>query len=106
MFLFSFKIIYALAAKKIPTFHLTSGICLIAHQKEGIDRTKKSSASSQKQYPYGLEEFAHIFGKLTTPTYVMFEWKKNQSLIAHQKEGVDGTKKSSARSQKKSTPSF
>ena len=61
---------------------------LIAHQKEGIDRTKKSSASSQKQYPYGLEEFAHIFGKLTTPN-VMFESKKTQILT----EFLDGTKK-------------
>ena len=31
---------------------------LIAHQKEGIDRTKKSSAIRTKKVPYGLEDFA------------------------------------------------
>jgi hypothetical protein len=34
----------------------------------------------------------HIFGKLTTP-YGMFEWKKTQILIAHQKQTIDRTKK-------------
>ena len=38
----------------------------------------------------------HIFGKLTTP-YGMFESKKSQILIAHQKEGIDQTKKSTAK---------
>jgi len=37
---------------------------------------------------------------LTTP-YVMFEWKKNQIITAHQKEGIDQTKKSMASRQKK-----
>ena len=44
---------------------------LIAHQKEEIDRTKKSFLVGQKKYSLGLEDFAHDFGKLTTP-YVMF----------------------------------
>ena len=37
---------------------------LIAHQKEDIEWTQKSTATRQKK-----------FGKLTTP-YGMFEWKK------------------------------
>ena len=51
---------------------------LIAHQKEGIDRTKKIPSrqkkfpSRQKKFSKGLEDFAPIFGKLNTP-YVMFE---------------------------------
>ena len=61
---------------------------LLAHQKEGIDRTKKSSAIRTKKVPYGLEDFAPIFGKLTTPS-VMFLKQKTQILIAHQKEGID-----------------
>ena len=73
---------------------------LIAHQKEGLDRTQKSTTSRQKKFLYGLESFVHVFGKLTTP-YVMFEWKNKQILITHQKEGVDGTKKSTTNSQKK-----
>ena len=44
----------------------------MSHKKEGIDRTKKSTASSQKKFGYGLEDFVYVFGKLTTP-YVMFE---------------------------------
>ena len=40
---------------------------------------KKSPASRQKKFPKGLEDFAPIFGKLTTP-YVMFESKKTQIL--------------------------
>ena len=35
---------------------------------------KKSTASRQKKFPLGLEDFAPIFGKLTT-LYVMFEIK-------------------------------
>jgi hypothetical protein len=31
----------------------------------------------------------------------MFEWKKNQIITAHQKEGIDQTKKSMASRQKK-----
>ena len=61
---------------------------------------KKSPASRQKKFPKGLEDFAPIFGKLTTP-YVMFESKKTQILIAHQKEGIDRTQKSTAIRQKK-----
>ena len=53
---------------------------------------KKSTPSSQKKFGYRLEDFAHIFGKLTTP-YGMFEWQKTQILITHQKEGIDWTKK-------------
>ena len=39
---------------------------LVALQKEGIEWTKKSTASSQKKFG---EDFAHIFGKLTTHIY-------------------------------------
>ena len=67
---------------------------LIAHQKEGIDQTRKSTASRQKKFPYGLEHFIRVFGKLTTPS-VMFLKQKTQILIAHQKEGIDRTQKSS-----------
>ena len=37
---------------------------------------KKSPASRQKKFPLGLEDFVHVFGKLTTP-YVMF-WKQKK----------------------------
>ena len=39
---------------------------------------KKSTASRRKKVPSGLEDFAPVFGKLTTP-YVMFESKKNSN---------------------------
>ena len=35
---------------------------LIAHQKEGIDRTQKSTAIWQKKFPYGLEHFVRVLG--------------------------------------------
>ena len=54
--------------------------------------TKKSFFSRQKSTLRGLEDFVRVFGKLTTP-YGMFEWKKTQSLIAHQKQRIDRTKK-------------
>ena len=41
---------------------------------------KKSSLSRQKKYSQRLEDFAHIFGKLTIP-YVMFEQKKNLKFL-------------------------
>ena len=54
---------------------------------------------AQKKYGYppkkvrlGFRGFRTIFLLLTTP-YVMFESKKTQILIAHQKEDIDGTKK-------------
>ena len=53
---------------------------------------KKSTPSSQKKFGQRLEDFAHIFGKLTTP-YGMFEWQKTHILIAHQKERIGRTKK-------------
>ena len=53
---------------------------------------KKSIPSRQKKYPYGLEDFVRVFGKLNTP-YGMFESKKSQILVTHQKEDMDGTKK-------------
>ena len=65
---------------------------LIAHQKEGIDRTQKNPAIRQKKFPYGLEHFVRVFGKLTTAS-VMFLKQKTQVLIAHQKERIDRTKK-------------
>ena len=46
----------------------------IAHQKEEIDQTQKNPAIRQKKFPYGLEHFVRVFGKLTT-LYVMFEIK-------------------------------
>ena len=47
---------------------------LIAHQKEGIDQTKKNFLAGKKSC---LEDFARINGKLTAPS-VMFEpsWQK------------------------------
>ena len=56
--------------------------------------------ATRQQHPKGLEDFAHIFGKLTTP-YGMFESKKSQILIAHQKEDIGRTQKSSLVGQKK-----
>ena len=56
-------------------------LCDVCNQKklkliliEFLDRTKKSTASRQKKFPWGLEHFVRVFGKLTTP-YVMFEIK-------------------------------
>ena len=60
---------------------------LIAHQKEGIDRTPKSFPVGKK-VPLGFSGFHMVFLLLTTP-YVMFESKKNQILI----EFLDGKKK-------------
>ena len=45
-----------------------------------------------KKVPLGFRGFRTVFLLLTTP-YVMFESKKTQILIAHQKEDIDGTKK-------------
>ena len=73
---------------------------LIAHQKEDIDRTQKSKASRQKKVQLGFRGFCPYFLLLTTP-YVMFESKETQILIAHQKEDIDGTQKSTASRQKK-----
>ena len=56
---------------------------LIASRSEGRSRF------GQKKYSLALEDFVHIFVLLTNP-YVMF-------LIAHQQEGVDLDKKSTAR---------
>ena len=39
---------------------------------EFLDPTQKSPASRQKKFPYGLDDFAPIFGKLTAP-YVMLK---------------------------------
>ena len=50
---------------------------------------KKSTASRRKKVPSGLEDFAPVFGKLTTP-YVMFESKKKTQILI---EFLDGTKK-------------
>ena len=65
---------------------------LIARQKEGIDRTQKSFLAAKKRFLW-LEDFVHVFGKLTTPS-VMFLKQKAQILIAHQKEDIDRTQKS------------
>jgi hypothetical protein len=60
---------------------------------EGWNRPdKKSTPSSQKKFGYRLEDFAHIFGKLTTP-YGMFEWKKLKFLLLIRRKGIDRTKK-------------
>ena len=72
----------------------------IAHQKEEIDPTQKSTAFRQKKFGQGLEHFARVFGKLTTPSG-MFLKQKTQILIAHQKEEIDRTQKSTAIRQKK-----
>ena len=44
---------------------------LIAHQKENLDRTKKVPLAAKK-IGWRLEDFVHIFGKLTNP-YGMYE---------------------------------
>ena len=65
---------------------------LVAHQKKDMDGTKKVWLPAKKKFGQGLEDFAPIFGKLNTP-YGMFESKKSQILVAHQKEDMDGAKK-------------
>ena len=50
---------------------------------------QKKFPSRQKKFPKGLEDFAPVFGKLTTP-YVMFESKKKTQILI---EFLDGTKK-------------
>jgi len=63
--------------------------------------------SNPKKYSYSTKKvhlvfrgFRTSFLLLTTP-YVMFESKKTQILIAHQKEEMDRTQKSTAIRQKK-----
>ena len=53
---------------------------------------QKKYGYSPKKVRQGFRGFRTIFLLLTTP-YVMFESKKTQILIAHQKEDIDGTKK-------------
>ena len=66
-------------------FAVDHPLCDVWNQKktqfliEFLDRTQKRTASHQKKFPKGLEDFVHVFGKLTTP-YVMFESKKTQIL--------------------------
>ena len=50
---------------------------------------QKRTASRQKKFGEGLEDFVHVFGKLTTP-YVMFESEKKPQILI---EFLDGTKK-------------
>ena len=64
----------------------------IAHQKEDIERTQKSTATRQKKFGYGLEDFAPIFGKLTTPS-VMFESKKLKFLLLIRRKILSEPKK-------------
>ena len=63
---------------------------------EFLDRTQKSPASRPKKFGLGLEDFAPVFGKLTTP-YVMFESKKNSNsdciLSWHEKSTASRQKK-------------
>ena len=53
---------------------------LLLVRRQGIDQTQKSTASRQKKYSQGLEDFVRVFGKLTTPS-VMFESKKLKFLL-------------------------
>ena len=71
----------------------------MAHQKKNIDGTKKVQLAGKKVH-LGFRGFCAYFLLLTTP-YVMFESKKTQILIAHQKEEIDRTQKSPASRQKK-----
>ena len=52
---------------------------LVAHQKQTIDWSKKGRLAAKKSSTR-LEDFVHVFGKLTTP-YVMFESKKLNFLL-------------------------
>ena len=58
---------------------------------------EKKFPSCQKKFGQGLEDFAPIFGRLTTP-YVMFAIKKTQILI----EFLDRTQKSFLVAEKRS----
>ena len=55
---------------------------------------------SAKKVRLGFRAFRTCFGKLTTPPG-MFLKQKTQIVIAHQKEGIDRTQKSTASRQKK-----
>ena len=68
---------------------------------EGRNRLNpKKYSYPAKKVSYGLEHFVRVFGKLTTPSG-MFLKQKTQILIAHQKEEIDRTQKSTAIRQKK-----
>merc|ERR1712051_528583 len=73
---------------------------LLIRRKKYVDRTQKITAIRQKKFPYGLEHFVGVFGKLTTPSG-MFSKQKTQILIAHRKESIDRTQKNTASRQKK-----
>ena len=87
-----------LVAKKVPIWHLAFGtwhlappICDFERKNsnsycslEGKSRSaKKSSASSQKKYSWGLEDFAHIFCCWLPPTWCLNEWMQNILIGAH-----------------------
>ena len=60
-------------------------ICILLH------RPKKLTLAAKK-VRLETRGFRATFLLLTTP-YGMFEWKKTQILIAHQKQTIDRTKK-------------
>ena len=55
-------------------------------------RSEKKGRLTAKKVRLETRGFRATFLLLTTP-YVMFEWKKTQILIAHQKQTIDWTKK-------------
>ena len=90
---FSFKITYAPSSQKSTIWHFwKKKKTLVAHQKEGVDRTKKVQLEP-KNGPLGTRGFGTYFYAVDHPPYVILKEKNNQTLIAHQKEGVDRTKK-------------
>ena len=85
-------------------FAVDHPLCDVWNQKktqiliEFLDGTKKIQLAAKKRFlvakkiPLGFRGFPTSFLLLTTP-YVMFERKKNQIHIAHQKQTIDWTKK-------------
>ena len=65
---------------------------LIAHQKEGIDRTQKSTAIRQKKFGQGLEHFVRVFGKLTTPSVMFLKQKLKFLLLIRRKIQIEPKK--------------
>ena len=72
---------------------------LIAHQKEDIGRTKKSSLVGKKSFLW-FRAFRTCFWEVDHPLCDVFK-AKTKILTSNQKEDVDQTQKSTAIRQKK-----
>ena len=64
---------------------------LIAHQKQGIDWTKKVQIAAKKSSARD-KRILHTFFAVDHPNGT-FRWKKTQIFIAYQEQSIDRTKK-------------